>query len=166
MQKAGYALQGVGRIPLHGRGGTVTGWTTVDLADLPGLTCVRWSRQGRYVGRRVSRPQRVLELMHRRIMGLADDDPHEVDHINRNKFDNRRANLRLATRGQNAQNVTKRAGTTSAYRGVSWNTRKSKWVAMIKVDGRAMWLGYHVEEEEAARVARAARERYFPFATD
>ncbi len=166
MHEQGYVLQGVGRIPLHGTGRTITGWATVDMADLPLVRGMRWSRQSRYVGRRLSSPNRVLDLMHRRIMGLAADDPREVDHINRNRFDNRRSNLRVATRAQNAQNVTKRVGTSSAYRGVSWDKRKSKWAAMITVQGRAMWLGYYRDEHEAAQVARAARAHYFPFATD
>lgn len=111
--------------------------------------------------RRGGRPLR----MHRFIL----DAPAgmEVDHINGNGLDNRRANLRLATRSQNHANKSvQRNKTSSRYKGVYYRRRRKKpWYAQIGVRGRRMFLGYFGNEEEAARVYnRAALEHFGEFA--
>ncbi len=73
----------------------------------------------------------------------------QIDHINGNPSDNRIANLRLATPGQNAKNTRKKPGTASKYKGASWHARTSKWRAQIKVDGHNMHLGCFDTEYEA-----------------
>jgi hypothetical protein len=55
--------------------------------------------------------------MHRLILGIPNS---EVDHVNGNPLDNRRVNLRLATRAQNSANTRSRKNTTSKYKGVYW----------------------------------------------
>jgi hypothetical protein len=103
--------------------------------------------------------------MHRLIMGLADDDPRQVDHANGDRSDNRRSNLRIATQSQNLGNSRKRAGTTSRYKGVSWHKQNKKWVAYIGVDGSLHHLGCFTSEEAAARAYnRAARAAWGDFA--
>jgi hypothetical protein len=76
----------------------------------------------------------------------------EIDHINRNGLDNRRSNLRLASRGENAANKSKAKGASSKYRGVAWrqNNRKNPWVAYISKNNRRIDLGYFATEELAA----------------
>lgn len=61
----------------------------------------------------------------------------EVDHINRNKQDNRIENLRLATREQNRANVDAYSNNTSGTKGVYFDSSKCSWVAKIKVNGKA-----------------------------
>lgn len=56
----------------------------------------------------------------------------EVDHINRDKTDNRICNLRLVTHSENAFNVNKRLNTSSKFKGVSWNARNNCWEARCK----------------------------------
>jgi len=75
-----------------------------------------------------------------------------VDHINGNGLDNRRANLRLVTAVQNAQNQFVQAGPkTSQYKGVHWDSVGQRWAASITVDGHAIELGRFDREEIAAR---------------
>jgi HNH endonuclease len=101
-------------------------------------------------------------LMHRLIMNAPDD--MEVDHINHNKLDNRRENLRLATRMQNAHNMIKpKHGTTSLYIGVIWSKKYNTWVSQIAgIEGVKYnkFLG-HYDNELIAAIAYdyAARER-------
>ncbi len=57
-------------------------------------------------------------------------------------MDNRRANLRLATKSQNNMNRSGRSGTSSKYKGVSWYKSRNCWRAMIKVNGKRKSLGY------------------------
>lgn len=104
--------------------------------------------------------------MHRVIMGLTFGDPLQVDHINRDTLDNRRENLRYATTAQNQQNKCASRGSTSSYRGVSWNTAKQRWVAQVKFERKVTWLGLFDDELEAARVAQQARLVMFPYAVE
>ena len=91
--------------------------------------------------------------MHRvvlqRVVGrpLTRDDI--VDHINHNGLDNRRPNLRLATRSQNAANLGPYANNTSGYKGVDFN--RGKWRARIREGGVRYFLGYFETAEDAAR---------------
>lgn len=86
---------------------------------------------------------------------------HEIDHVNRDRRDNRIANLRSATRAENARNVPSHAGSTSKYRGVSWNAARGKWVAQIYIGGRNRRLGTFADEDAAHRAYRAAADKAF-----
>jgi hypothetical protein len=97
--------------------------------------------------------------MHRQIMGFP---RAEVDHRNRNRVDNRRQNLRVATRQQNGENCSAHGDARSAYRGVSWDKRRRKWVARTSVRGRVLQR-YCATELEAASVAADFRREHMPF---
>lgn len=102
--------------------------------------------------------------MHREIMG--NPEKLEVDHINRDKLDNRRSNLRVVTRKQNGRNTSTNYG-RSIYRGVSFDDRmgRKKWHAAITVDGIHKSLKYFLTEFEAAQAYnKAAREYHGKFA--
>jgi hypothetical protein len=71
-----------------------------------------------------------------------------MDHINRNRLDNRLENLRVVTYSDNARNAKKRGG-TSKYPGVSFCSRDKKWRAFIQKELKQYSLGYHDTEEEA-----------------
>ena len=92
--------------------------------------------------------------------GELPPDDMTIDHINGVRDDNRLSNLRLATMRQNSQNARPK-GKSSAYKGVSYDTRTGKWVSTIRVEGRHTFLGYHASEIDAARAYDAAASRYF-----
>jgi hypothetical protein len=101
--------------------------------------------------------------MHRVISGAPDG--LETDHINHRPLDNRRANLRVATRSQNAACIRMRADNTSGYRGVGWDKRRGCWVAEIHVANRHIHLGHFRAAEDAAQsYDTAARQHFGPFA--
>jgi len=79
--------------------------------------------------------------------------PHEMDHINMVRDDNRWINLRHATRSQNKRNMRARADNTTGYKGVSQHKRSGKYVAAV--GGR--WLGEFACPELAALVASEFR---------
>lgn len=89
-----------------------------------------------------------------------------VDHINRNKLDCRRANLRVVTAAENAQNVGPRHGklkfNTSGHRGVFFEKSRGKYVAQV---GRIK-LGRFDSLDEAAIVAKEYRLKHLPFSTE
>lgn len=82
-----------------------------------------------------------------------------VDHINRNKTDNRIVNLRLATNRQQHQNKSAQKNNTSGYVGVTWNKHAAKWVAQIWDAGVAHYLGVFDSKEGAAQAYAEAKSQ-------
>lgn len=97
-----------------------------------------------------------MTLMHRLIRS---DVTGDIDHENRNGLDNRRSNLRPATRSQNIANRAA-AAPRSGFKGVRRSSPNGGWTAYIKVRGVHIHLGTFATPEEAARVrdARAVIE--------
>jgi hypothetical protein len=89
----------------------------------------------------------------------------QVDHINHDTLDNRRANLREATTSQNKMNERRRKDNTSGFKGVAWHKGRRKWCAHIGKDRVKYYLGYFLVVEDAARAYDAeARKRFGEFA--
>ena len=87
--------------------------------------------------------------------------PHEIDHINECKSDNRICNLRKATSGQNKQNITLKKNNKSGAKGVFWYASRNKWIAYIRKDGKRHSLGYHVNFEDAVKARKMAENKFF-----
>lgn len=83
-----------------------------------------------------------------------------IDHIDGNKLDNRRKNLRFATASENQFNTGIRKTNTSGCKGVSWNHRQSKWIANIRSDGKKIYLGSFSDKYEAAAAYESAAQKY------
>ena len=156
-------------IPLRRRDGSIRAYALVDAADYEAVNSHRWTlvdsrhkpRVSRYEG---SRPDRKRVQLSREILGLPPGRVPEVDHINGDTLDNRRANLRIATSAQNHQN---RHGadrdSKSGVRGVHWEERTGRWRAQARLNGRFYWLGRHDTIEEAEAAAAAFRREHMPF---
>lgn len=85
----------------------------------------------------------------------------EVDHINRDRLDNQRQNLRVVTRQQNAQWRQGLPNSTSRFKGVGLYKRRNIWRAYIKTNGKIIHLGYFDSEEDAARAYDTSAKRLF-----
>ncbi len=83
-----------------------------------------------------------------------------VDHINGDRTDNRRCNLRLCTNKENVRNARVASHNTTGYKGVSYNKRRKKYESRITVDGRQLFLGYFINPIEAALAYDRAALRY------
>ena len=74
----------------------------------------------------------------------------EIDHINCNPLDNRFANLRDATRAENAANIRCPSHNTSGVKGVAWDKARGKWKAYATINGRMKNIGRFSSKEEAS----------------
>ncbi len=146
----------------------------VDNIDYAYLTRWTWYFQKRkdgsgYAARTTGRPSRKMVYMHM-VVALRKRKRKklsgEVDHQNRNKLDNRRRNIRTATRSQNNYNKQQQKNNTSGYIGVAiFKPCPGLWQAYINVDHKRVPLGYWKTKKTAARAYnRAARKYHGKFA--
>lgn len=108
--------------------------------------------------------------MHRLILGLVPGDGLVVDHRNGNGLDNRRCNIRTATRSNNQHNQRLgRANNTSGYKGVTRRRgpcRRKPWRACIRHERRTVFIGHFATPEAAAAAYdRKAAELFGEFAS-
>ena len=99
--------------------------------------------------------------MSRLILELEPGDKREADHINHNILDNRRNNLRIATRAQNQYNQSIRDEGTSKFKGVYWDKQNKKWHAHISINNKTKSLGRFDSERTAALAYNLAAKRHF-----
>ena len=104
-----------------------------------------------------------IVLLHRMILShlLIDSDTHCVDHINRNRLDCRRTNLRACTPIQNAHNRTVRSDSKSGYRGVRFDSNANKWQSYIYINNEVKSLGYFSDIESAICARRDAESKLY-----
>ena len=99
----------------------------------------------------------------RLVLGLANGDPRQADHINRNPLDNRRVNLRIVTRAQQAENKGAQRRNASGLRGAQWDRAAQRWKAAVRPGGALVALGYYDTAQAAACAARAYRSQHMPY---
>jgi hypothetical protein len=136
----------------------------IDDEDYPSIARYRWyARKDRinkelfYAYRTVRRhPYRLTIAMHNQILGIKG-----VDHKNGDGLDNRRENLRSASKGQNIWN-------SRPYKGKQFKGTgkfRNGWQARIAINGKQIWLGcFKTEEEAAMAYDKKARELFGDYA--
>ena len=96
--------------------------------------------------------------LHRFLLGRQEKGM-VIDHINRNKLDNRICNLRIITAKENSYNRTKNANSENKYKGVQ--KRGNKYIAVITKDGIKKEIGGFLTEEDAAKTYDMMAEELF-----
>ncbi len=142
-------------------------YAIVDPEDYKRLSKYKWyasKNSGTFYAARcvwdpVNKKKRTIK-MHREIINPP--YPLVVDHINHNGLDNRKANLRPATKSQNTINkpYIKQKGAHSKYLGVTWQKSIKKWQAQIRAKGAHRVIGYFEDETEAAKAYDKAAKKY------
>lgn len=116
------------------------------------ITCHRWNPQ--------TQSHNHIK-MHRLIMGLKDNTDYskcQIDHINHNKVDNRKENLRVVSNVQNSWNksVWREDGSKIGVR-----LERSKWLASITVNGNMIRLGKYNNYNDAVKARIDAEKKYY-----
>lgn len=145
-------------------------YALVDDADYAWLNQWKWyawwseHTQTFYASRGITikgRGHRGCVYMHRAILGLTRGDGKQADHIDPSRtLDNRRKNLRIATRLQNQANQRIRKNNRSGFKGVSWDTARQRWQAHISYNSKCIALGYFDTPQEGHKAYCAAAEKY------
>ena len=134
----------------------------IDADDAPLIESFNWHadvRRHTVYGRRsiiLPSGKQTTKLLHQYI--LVAPDGFEVDHISGDGLDNRRVNLRLATRSQNQHNQRLNRSNTSGFKGVQLHKLTGRWMAMIKNGGKRKYLGCFGSPEQAHEAYRKASE--------
>ena len=136
-------------------------WATIDTQSFDLIRDCNWFGAPRKGGCYAhSKMNGITRIMHRVI---ADPPPDKlVDHINGNKSDNRRGNLRLCTNTENQWNrVTLPTTNKTGVIGVCWLTKQKRWRAAIEVNGAQKTLGWYKCFDDAVVARRAAEFLFF-----
>lgn len=123
----------------------------VDDCDFEGLSSFNWFADKNGYAMKSSKHDGTVR-MHRMIMNAGNGQ--EVDHINRDKLDNQRSNLRLVSHHENCLNRSRGVG-------VSFRTDRKRWRARIKFAGKEIHIGHFVTKIEAIEARRVACIQYF-----
>ena len=133
------------RIPL-----TQEKFTLVDDEDYEEIKKYKWWLvSAGYAGRKIgNRKNRKPLYLHRYILKAPKGTV--VDHLNGNKLDNQKSNIRICTQSHNLQNKKITKNSTSKYRGVSWSEYHKKWHSRICFKQKKTHVGYFDNEKIAA----------------
>lgn len=113
----------------------------------------KWYLSHGYISRQIKiGGEQYQQRIHREVLGLTKGDKVQVDHINGNKYDNRKSNLRLCTQSENKKNKGKYRTNKSGLKGVSYKKSNEKYCSQITVDGKTIHIGLFDDKENAAYV--------------
>lgn len=97
--------------------------------------------------------------LHRVLMNTPDG--FDTDHIDGNRMNNKKSNLRICTHSENVYNSSPSRDCASKYKGVGWNKQNKKWTSNIRFNGKLTHLGYFRDEKVAAQTYNDAAIRLF-----
>jgi HNH endonuclease len=95
------------------------------------------------------------------IYGTLPPNDLDVDHKNRDSLDDRKKNLRLATRSQNNMNRLLSKNNSSGAKGVCWHVAVNKWNSYITVNQHQIRLGLFSSFADAVAIRKEAEKRYY-----
>jgi len=136
------------------------GIVKVDDEDFDLISRYHWyNNHGYALNETVTDGKKVRLRMHRLILGK--NAGKYTDHINGDKLDNQKHNLRACSNAQNMRNIPPKRQNSSGFKGVTWQKDCSRWKAQIKVDYKNIHIGIFKDKIDAARAYNNAAKIYF-----
>jgi len=141
-------------------------YALVDDEDFEYLNQYRWhlsdggyARRSQHIRVDTNQYKSQIIRMHR----IINQTPEGLytDHINRNKLDNRRFNLRTVNKSLNSINRDKPKNNQSGYKGVYWDTWSKKWRAELKINYKKVTLGRYAKLQDAVRARKEGEKKYY-----
>ena len=131
----------------------------IDSEDYCLVSKYRWvsNRSGYFLASTGERNSHVF--LHRMVIEPPDD--MFVDHIDGNKSNCRKSNLRICSQTDNNRNVGVKSNNRCGYKGVYWASDRGKWRTEITVDRKHIHIGSFETAEEAARAYDKCALFYF-----
>jgi hypothetical protein len=145
-------------IRIFDRYGDIKAETIIDSEDYNKVKDYKWHVSAGAIKTDIDRKKLNLSNL---ILGIINSRQIVIDHIDRNKLNNRKSNLRLATHRQNDCNKIVRKDSVSGYKGVQLHKQTGKWRARIKVDYKNIHLGLFEDILDAAKAYNEAALRYY-----
>lgn len=157
-------MASISRVPYGTSRAKRRGYFVIDAEDFAAVSQYAWCVN--HYGYVVRREDKDIVFLHRWLLGLRKGDGRKTDHINGNRLDNRRSNIRVCTQALNSQNLTRRrANNTSGFRGVSWHPTAKAWVARVTLSYKNHYLGCFKTPQDAAAAAESFRAEHMPFSS-
>lgn len=130
----------------------------VDDESFDYLNQFHWSYRSRYASRaKQLNGKRIGTIYMHRVVNNTPDG-FDTDHINQNKLDNRKENLRTVTRSQNNFNSPPPKDNKSGTKGVFWHKQAKKWWAYININSKRQSLGMYKTSLEACNARNRAEK--------
>lgn len=117
-----------------------------DIEDWENLKDCYWIEQN---GHAISIKNYECIRFHRVVIGINDSEI-QIDHINGNRLDNRKENLRLCTNQENSMNKYKNSNNKSGYKGVYYDKERNKWRGAIQYNGKSIKSSKRYDSPEEA----------------
>lgn len=143
-------------IPIKNKNGIIA-YSIVDYEDYEKYGSLNWNLKNGYAA------SGMRGTLHRFIMNATINDPN-IDHINGDRLDNRKINLRFVTKSFNAQNRKKKENTNSRYIGVNFNKKTNKWICELSFNYKKIQNCFEKEEHAAYWYNCLALKHYGPMA--
>jgi hypothetical protein len=127
-----------------------------DLEDYEKIKNYCWyETTNNYIETRTNRKRIALHTL---VLNVKNSD--EIDHINREKNDNRKGNLRLVTRQQNCMNKSIQSNNKSGITGIYWDKQREKWVGSLTYKGNKYQKRFNTKNK-AIKYRKSLEEKYF-----
>ena len=134
--------------------------TVVDDTDYVWLSQWKWYYDNH--GYAITNDYSTGKHKHIRMHRLITNAPKgmDVDHVDMNKLNNTRGNLRICNRSENMCNTKLKSSNTSGIKGVTWDKTCNKWMAGIMVNYKRINLGRFSDINKAQEAYEQAAIKY------
>lgn len=134
----------------------------IDDQDVALVSLYSWYYSEGYAKRYYPNENKTVQSMHNLFLPVKVG--YDVDHIDGNKLNNQRNNLRYCTRSENMGNCQAHKDSIFGVKGVSYQPRSQKrpWYARLMVNGKSIYLGSFKTIEEATIAYNEASVKHFP----